>query len=146
MMKAKKTWVIVTNGKIARMFDYPGRNKALVPLENHVWHAPEVNEFADSQSVTHSRVGHSQHRLAPHNSTDHALDSFAVEIARKLAKAQTSGAFERLVLVAAPKMLGLLRERLDAAVQATIWVEIDKDFTQIPLDELDKALERHLYS
>jgi protein required for attachment to host cells len=145
-MKHTKTWVIVANGETARLFDFSGRGRPLVPLDDHVWHAPIVNEVADAQGVTHSSVGTSQHRLAPRNGPDKASDAFANEIAEKLSVAARTGAFEQLVIVAAPRMMGLLRDRLDTAVLAKIWLEIDKDFTQMPLEKIDGALDSHLFT
>ncbi|SDZ34197.1 Protein required for attachment to host cells [Jannaschia faecimaris] len=146
-MKRTKTWVIVADGQTARLFDLPfDRRKPLIPLEDHVWDALPTNAPADAQGVTHSSVGSSQHRLAPHNAPDKGPDGFAGEIASRLAASLKSGAFEKLVVVAAPRMMGFLRDRLDAETRASIWMEIDKDFTQMPLEKIDAALRKHLFS
>ena len=146
-MKPKKTWVIVANGDTARLFHLRARNAPLVPLDDHVWKAPEINEYADSQGMSQSSVGPSQHRMSPRTEPeDRALDAFARVINDKLTNALQRGDFERLVVAAAPRLMGFLRDHLDTAVRATVWIEIDKDFAQLPLENLDKALEPHLYS
>lgn len=145
-MKRTKTWVIVADGDSARLFDLPGRNAELVPLEDHVWTAPDINEYADSQGMSHSSVGPSQHRMTPRTEPDElSLDAFARVISDKLLDALRDGRYERLVLTAAPRLMGFLRNHLDPAVRETVWMEIDKDFAPLPLDKLDKALEPHLF-
>ena len=64
----------------------------------------------------------------------------------KLAIALRAGNYERLIIAAAPRLMGYLRDHLDIAVRATIRVEVDKDFAQWPLEKLGKALAPHLYS
>mgnify|MGYP000306622490 CR=1 FL=1 len=146
-MKQKKTWVVVANGDKARLFDLPARNTPLVPLDDHVWKAPEIHEYADTQGMSHSSVGSSQRRMAPRTEPDdQALDAFARDISEKLSAARKREEFERLALAAAPRLMGYLREHLDSDVKATIWMEIDRDFTHLPLDELRKVLEPHLNS
>ncbi len=144
-MKHPKTWVVVANAETARLFDFGGRLQPLVPQADHVWHAPEINESADVQGVTHSSVGQSQHRLAPHTGPDKQADAFATEIAQRLDMAEKSDAFERLILIAAPRMLGIVRDKLNGPVRAKIWTEIDKDFTHMPLEKIDEALKSQLY-
>ncbi len=144
-MKQKKTWVIVANGETARLFDLPARHMPLVPLDDHVWAAPEINDYADNQGMSHSSAGSSQRRMSPRTDPEElALDAFAREIGDKLSAALKRGDYERLVIAAAPKLMGFLREHLDSAVKATVWVEIDKDFAQLPLEKLGKVLEPQL--
>lgn len=144
-MRHKKTWVVVANGDTARLFDLPARGAPLVPQTDHVWSAPEINDYADGQGMSHSRVGASQRRMAPRTEPeDLKLEAFARLISEKLAEALKRQKFERLAIAAAPGLMGLLREHLDTAVRATIWLEIDKDFAQLPLEKLDKVLEPHL--
>lgn len=146
-MRHKKTWVIVANGDTARLFDMAARFAPLVPLQDHVWTAPEINEYADSQGMSHSSVGPSQRRMTPRTEPDaQALEAFARLISVRLAKALSEGKFEQLVIAAAPRLMGFLRDQLDPAVKETIWLEIDKDFAQLPLDKFRRAVEPHLYS
>lgn len=144
-MKTPKTWVIVCNGDIARVFAFTARGKPIAALDDEVWHAPEVNEAADMPGMTHSSTGPSQHRMAPHTGPDKGLEAFAVDIADRLAKALKAARFERLIVVSAPRLLGRLRERLDDAVRASIWVEIDRDLTRVPVEQIERALEDRLF-
>ena len=64
-----------------------------------------------------------------------------VEAVARLAK---EGRFDHLVLVAAPKILGDLRELLPKTVHGKIVAEINKDLTKIPTRDLGKHLDPHL--
>jgi protein required for attachment to host cells len=140
-MRNKKTRVVVANGRKARLFDWETRKDPLVPAADHLWTAAEPAEHADAQGMTHSRVGPSRHRLAPHNDSEEiALDDFARQIGDRLAGSLQDGDYERLLLVAAPRLMGRLRDHLSPEVRAVTWQEIDKDLTHLPRTELDEAL------
>jgi protein required for attachment to host cells len=70
----------------------------------------------------------------------YAKYEFARELAERLEEAVHAHRFERLVLVAAPKTLGDLRELLPDPVKSRVVAEIDKDLTRVPLRDLPKHL------
>ena len=71
----------------------------------------------------------------------YAKYAFARELAERLEEAAHGHRFDRLVLVAAPKTLGDLRELLPDPVKTKVVAEIDKDLTGVPLRDLPKHLE-----
>ena len=145
-MKPTKTWVIVANGDTARLFNWPGRNASLIPLDDHVWTAPEGNERADSPGMTFASVGNSPHRMALQTEADNLkLEGFARDVSDRLAESLDSGHYERLVIAAAPRFLGFLRNHMNRAVLAKVWIEIDKDFTHLPLTKLDATLAPYFF-
>jgi protein required for attachment to host cells len=70
----------------------------------------------------------------------HEAELFARQIARELAQAQQDQRFERLVLVAAPQFLGILRSVLPKAVSARVVREVPKDL----LHEPENTVREHL--
>ena len=145
-MRHDTIWILVANGNATRLFDLPGRNAEPVPLEGQVWTAPEINDFADSQGMSHASTGASQRRMSPRTEPgDRALAAFARDINDRLTEALNKGAFDQLIVVAAPRLLGHLREQLNTAVKDSIRMEIDKDFAHLPLDKLGQALAPHLF-
>jgi protein required for attachment to host cells len=60
----------------------------------------------------------------------HETEQFARSVARMLDTARTRNEFDRLVLIAAPRMLGLLREALPEACRDVIAAEVPKDFVR----------------
>lgn len=69
---------------------------------------------------------------------------FSHDLGRKLHDARVKHAFERLVLVAPPKFLGLLRDQLDAVTARTVVASVAHDYTHLPLHELGPAIKRQL--
>ena len=70
----------------------------------------------------------------------YAKFEFARDLAERLEDAVHRGRFARLMLIAAPKTLGDLRELLPESVKAKVVAEIDKDLTKVPRPELGKHL------
>ena len=74
----------------------------------------------------------------------HAEYEFARDLSEHLETASNRHRFDYLVLVAAPKILGDLRELLPKTVHGKIVAEINKDLTKILTRDLGKHLDPHL--
>ncbi len=135
-MKATKTWILIANGKTARVLENAGPGKGLHALAGKVWHAPQKDAFESEQGMTNNSVGRSKHRMAPHNAPDKEESAFAEDIAARLSQAHAAGKFDDLVLTAAPQMLGLLRPLLDAPLRASVIAELPKDLVKTPETDL----------
>jgi protein required for attachment to host cells len=61
---------------------------------------------------------------------------FVENLAAMLDTKHAEGAFQRLIIAAAPQALGDLRPALSEAVRSTILAELPKDLTNIPTDKL----------
>lgn len=57
----------------------------------------------------------------------HEADLFARRVTEELERAQRKGEFDRLVLVAAPAFLGLLRKAMSGALRSCVTAEVGKD-------------------
>lgn len=73
-----------------------------------------------------------------------AKERFAADLADKLYEYAHKGRFERIVLVAAPQVLGNLRSELHQEVAAKVVGEIDKNLTNHPLDKIEELLKEEL--
>ncbi|WP_298432022.1 host attachment family protein [uncultured Jannaschia sp.] len=71
-------------------------------------------------------------------------ERFAADLADKLYKMAHAGKFERLVLVASPMVLGVMRDEMHQAVTSKIVAEIDKTLTNHPLNEIEKIVSDEL--
>ncbi len=67
-------------------------------------------------------------------------DRFAGEIAEALYKAAHAGRYDKLIVVAPPKVLGALRKAYHKEVSARLLAEVDKDLTNRPPYEIEKNL------
>jgi protein required for attachment to host cells len=102
-------------------------------------------ELASDRSGRHSGAfGQGSHMFDVRTEAkDHEAESFAKEIAERLETGRTSGQFQKLVLMAPPAFLGMLREQLGGEVRKLVVEEIAKDLVTHSIDEVRDKL-RHV--
>ena len=71
-------------------------------------------------------------------------DRWAHEAADRLNKRALSNDFDKLVVIAPPKTLGELRKKLHKETEKRIVVEIDKEMTNQPIQEIEKLVASEL--
>ena len=92
---------------------------------------------AERPTRTHESSGTTRHAIEAKEDPRRAVKrAFAEDVAERLAVAVVAKAFDRLVVVAPPQMLGDLRVAFSAAVTDRIVKEIAKDLVKIPRTEL----------
>ncbi|MDB5700272.1 MAG: Host attachment protein [Sphingomonadales bacterium] len=67
-------------------------------------------------------------------------DRFAAATAELLKKRALRGDYEKLIIVAAPKLLGVLRKHYHPEVERRLIAEVAKDLTGHPKDRIEAAL------
>lgn len=70
----------------------------------------------------------------------HDENIFIAEVSDWLTHANDDEKFDKLVIAASPKTLGYIRDKLDKRVKEKITREMDKDYINTPLPELEDAL------
>lgn len=143
-VKPIKTWIVVADGARMRVFVNDGPGHGLSELAGKARQTdpkPSRDIDADRPGRSFDRAGQGRHAMEPpSDSSRHAKKRFADEIADILENAHRDAAFDRLVLVAAPAMLGDLRTALTTKVRDVVYLELAKDLTH--LDE--RRLAKHL--
>ena len=71
-------------------------------------------------------------------------DRFAADLADKLYKMAHAGRFEKLVVVASPQVLGVLRGAVHKEVADRIVAEIPKTLTNHPMHEIERIVKSSL--
>jgi protein required for attachment to host cells len=71
---------------------------------------------------------------------DRAVSDFARALADKLKDGRVQNRYKRLVLVAPPRFLGLLRSSLDGPTAQLVMLSLDKDFAASKKSELVERL------
>lgn len=139
-MKPIKTWILVADGAQARFFLNDGPGRGLTELTGEALRndlKPSRDIDADRPGRAFDSGGQGRHAMEPPtDSKRHAKRVFAARIADKLRKARNAGAFDRIVLVAAPTTLGDLRAELSKDVLALLHGELAKDLTHLKPHEL----------
>ena len=69
-------------------------------------------------------------------------DRFAKDIANKLYQLAHANRFEKLVIVAPPKVLGTLRQALHKEVLERVAAEVPKEFAKTPIPAIQEELSR----
>jgi protein required for attachment to host cells len=88
-----------------------------------------------------------RHAVDGERSTErHEAALFAKSVARSLDVARTRNEFDRLVLIAAPRMLGLLRNALPAPCRAVVCAEVAKDLVREDPATIAAAVPREAFS
>lgn len=72
-----------------------------------------------------------------------AEERFAKDLAGSLGQMAMSGRFGKLVLIADPRSLGALRKAYDDSLKSVIIAEIDKDLTNLPLDQIEASIKAY---
>ena len=146
-MPAKKitTWVLIADAARARILKNDGPGRGVDAVEGLVFENehPKLGDImADKPGRSFDSTGSGRHAME--YSTDAVREdehAFAKSLAEVLLTARRNQDYDRLILIAAPRMLGYLRAVLPAPVKSVIHAEIDKDLTKIPNSDLPKHLE-----
>ena len=139
-MKPIVTWIVLANARSARVLANSGPGKGLSAVGDQHWQAPEAGTPNDRAGVGHSSAGPG---ISAVEQTDRqAMNDaeFARDVANHLSTALAAKRFDRLVLVAGPHMLGLLRAHLNESVRASVLGEIPKDLSAQSLSNLETHL------
>lgn len=95
-------------------------------------------EIGQAQENSHQ---HAHSHKYGHREMHHEL-AFVEKLSDWLEKALDEDVFDRVVLIASPRMMGAFHEILSTEVRACIAAEIPKDFTHFGQKELEQALEK----
>jgi len=141
-----KTWILVGHEAGARVFENRGPGKGLELVET-IEHPegrlrdrdidsdrPGRSFRKDSGDPRRSAMSRGE---GPH---DRVIADFARALADKLQHGRVENQYERLVLVAPPGFLGLLRASLDGPTAELVVGSIDKDLATRKESELIKHL------
>ena len=106
---------------------------------------PQRDLVTDASGRSFNRFGPGRATLGHEaDAKEHDYEIFARQIAQRLNEARVRGELDKLVLVAAPAFLGLLRKNLDPHVLDLVTASIDKDLTQLRADKLRARLPQRL--
>ena len=143
-MKPTRTWVLVADGKRARILKQNGTMSDLEAMagasfENELHKTSDVR--TDKAGRVQESVGGAHHAVAArtdwHREEKH---QFARTLAKYLDEAAERHDYDRLILVAAPRTLGDLREALGRHAQDRLAGELDKDLTEMTVADVGARL------
>lgn len=136
-----RIWVVIADRKQAHIYRKTG--KGLEHIVDALAEGAPGSAAGMTQNQGHVRaaMGSVRYVSDPRDRTQRHDDlNFIQGMARWLEDAVRQDAFDRLVLVAAPRTLGDLRTALSAPVHARIMAEVGKDLTNMPQNKLRQEL------
>lgn len=144
---ADDTWVLVANASRARLYALDAAAHRWVLLQEMAHPDSRANDLelsADKPGRVQQKDAHVYHASMEPRTEPKKVEAqrFAREIAAVLEKGFGRNAYRRLMLVAPPHFLGLLRASLDPQVAKRVEQEHDKDYVDLDVSELDGRLLR----
>ena len=142
------TWIVAADSSRARILQVAGRQR-LVEIEALLNPEGRMNDrelTTDANPRLHGSGGIrrsgrssavSSAREEP-SAVEHAVEAFSRRIGDYLEKARTDHRYERLVLVAPPKFLGLMRKELGKEVEKLVLDEVPKDLAWFNAREIEQ--------
>jgi protein required for attachment to host cells len=143
-MKQTRTWILIADGGCARVLASTGaeHHLAVVPGLSFEADLPANREIGtDRPGRSHESLGAARHAIEPH--VDHHAQlkrKFVMSVLDTLAAKHTEGAFDKLIVVAPPTVLGIIRPELKGRLREITVCEIDKDLTKTPIHEIASHL------
>ena len=145
-MKPTTTWIVIADGARARVMQNEGPGKGVQLVQGLVFagdHSSSIEVVADKPGRAFDSIGQARHAMEPSSDVH---DELKVKFVKQIAAALEGqvDAYNRLILVAPPQALGLLRKALPAAVAGKVTGELGKDLTHLPNAELPPHLDNVL--
>ena len=144
MQFSAKAWIVIADGAQANVVEYHGKHAHLTLVENGRFEQPNLASrdiASDNQGQTSVGRGSNVAHGAMESSSDpHEYEEFRFvgEVSQFLN--DQVNRYDKIVLVAAPKALGTLRKQISRNVEAKVCLEINKDLTNMPLDDVQALI------
>ena len=142
-MKATRTWILVADGGKARILENLGPGHGIHQVPN----MDETLILPPNRDLLSDRPGRGFESASP---TRHAYETadphrdmkrqFAHHLLLKLKEFHGRGAFDRLVIVAPPAMLGDLRAAIGPELSKVVVGELAQDLVHLPTGEIEKHI------
>lgn len=125
-MLVRKTWVLVANGSLARIFDFS--KGCLTELKVLIHPATRLHAHATEK-----------HAITVH----HESQDFAKEVLGYLNLEHRTKHFEQLHVIAPPVFLGVLRNKLHRELQKSVGIEISKNLVSESREQIGNYLSAY---
>lgn len=136
-------WVVVADGARALILENVGDKlyPDLRTKEVYKQDDPKSSELGtDRPGRAFNSVGTQRSAMEETDWHDQEEQRFLARLAERLDKAVQGGETKSLVLVAPPRALGVLRQKLSQHVRNALRAEIEKDYVKMSVDEIAKHI------
>lgn len=140
------TWVLVADSARARLFEISADHRSMTELGCYASAASRSNardSMTDRLPRTSESVGEARHAIEPHTTVrDKSSNQFARVLSEVLHEGRAGRRFERLVLVAPARFLGMLNGLLDKGLRECLAGELPRDLVALPVPEIRARLSQ----
>mgnify|MGYP001810037720 CR=1 FL=1 len=142
-MHGKVDWAVIADGGRMRILErapgVPWREVEAEAMEHHG--RPSRDMGSDRPGRVRESVGGGRHAVEPRQDLHDAAESaFARAVAARLEHAAGEGRYERVLVIAAPAVLGRLRHAIGPATTRHLAGSLDLDLTHLPAREIAARL------
>jgi protein required for attachment to host cells len=143
-----KAWVLVADSSRARIFAVDTPRGPLREIEDLVHPPSRLHDRelgTDRPGRSFDSAGEGRHAMEQDVSAkEQEVIYFAGDLASRLEAGRTRREYDRLILVAPPAFLGVLRKKISGETAKMVTQEIDKGLAQLPERELREHLPERL--
>jgi protein required for attachment to host cells len=136
-------WVVVCDGRKALLLENIGNARYPNLHTKEVREHPEPRtseQGTDRPGKTHASVGTARSAVEQTDWHDLSERAFLTELAGRLLAAVNNGETKSLIMVAAPRALGMIREMYSPALRKAVRAELGKDLVKVPIHEIEQQL------
>jgi protein required for attachment to host cells len=145
-------WIVTANAGCAHIFSQQNPSASLEKMGEIINDkSSSLTSETESDRLGQHAASKSRHSVgAPtqpsgyqpnQTPAEHNTELFARNVSRFLLHGYQDGHFQRLVLIASPEFLGVLRSILDSRLLDVVTIEINKDYTQYSTQKLSALLQ-----
>jgi protein required for attachment to host cells len=136
-------WVVVCDGRKALVLENVGDDKFLNLKTKEVYEQEDAKTSdlgTDAPGRSINSVDARRSSMEQTNWHDQAEQAFLEKLVGRLNAAVEAGEAKKLVLVAPPRALGVIRQAYSSSLRDALRGELDKDLVKLPVHEIEKHL------
>ncbi len=139
-------WVLVADSEKALFLRNEGDEEYMnleVIREMEQDNPPNREQAANRRGRVSNGGGGGEHRSAVEDTDWHRMnkEQFAKDISAKLYELAHKGRYDKLLIAAAPLVLGEMRKEMHQEVTNKMIGELDKNLTNLPIHEIEEHLK-----
>jgi protein required for attachment to host cells len=138
----KTTWIVAADASRARILQVTGRDRLseIDDLVNPKGRLDDRELTTDAHPRFRGTQGPARDREQT-GAAEHEAELFSKRIGSYLDKARVEHRYERLLVLAPPRFLGLMRKNMGKEVEKLVVEEIDKNLSWFDARDIDRFLK-----
>lgn len=142
----QKTLVLIADGQRATFLSNTAKGETIsLKILHSMAFFNEANRDLNPDRPGHSKVGMSERGTSYEQNDIHQANevTFLGGVIDAIEAIMTENELSKILLIAEPRALGVVRQAMPTALMNKVVMQIDKDYTKNPLPELEAILRKH---